>query len=266
MRPHMLAGVFTPEERDRVRDLLLARAASDERIVGAALTGSGSRGAEDRWSDIDLYFGVAEGTAREDALAEWSSFVYRELGALHHFDLDAGHAIYRAFLLPDRLEVDLAFAAADRFGAQGPLFRPLFGTVVEPPEAGEPGSRASHLIGLGWHHALHAQIAIARGRLWQAEHWVSALRDHVLALACLRLGLPSAYAKGADALPRAITAPLEGTLVPNLEPQQLSRALGAAVTAFLQEVDAADPKLAARLRPTLQSLPDDPSLASRSAG
>jgi hypothetical protein len=157
--------------------------------------------------------------------------------------------------------VDLAFAAADRFGAQGPLFRPLFGTVVDAPDAGKPASRADHLIGLGWHHALHAQIAIARGRPWQAEHWISAIRDHVLALACLRLELPSAYAKGADALPPAITTPLEETLVPSLEPRELGRALRAAVTAFLREVDAADPELAARLRPALGSLPDDPAAA-----
>ena len=108
--------MFTPEERCTVRDLLLKRAQDDEKIIAAALTGSGSRGAEDRWSDVDLYFGVADGTAREDALDEWSSFLYRELGALHHFDLDAGYAIYRGFLLPGGLEVDIAFACADRFG------------------------------------------------------------------------------------------------------------------------------------------------------
>ena len=49
--------VFTPEERTRLRDALVARARADERITGAALTGSASRGAEDRWSDIDLALG-----------------------------------------------------------------------------------------------------------------------------------------------------------------------------------------------------------------
>ena len=112
--------MFTPEERCAIRDLLVKRAEDDEQIVAAALTGSSSRDAEDRWSDIDLYFGVAEGIAREDALEAWSSFLYRELGALHHFDLDAGHAIYRGFLLPGGLEVDIAFAAAARFGPLGP--------------------------------------------------------------------------------------------------------------------------------------------------
>lgn len=246
--------MFTPEERCTVRDLLLKRAQDDDRIIAAAVTGSGSLGAEDRWSDVDLYFGVAEGTAREDALDEWSSFLYRELGALHHFDLDAGHAIYRGFLLPGGLEVDIAFARADRFGPRGPLFRQVFGTVVEQPSGGAGGAGAGQLIGLAWHHALHAQTAIARRKPWHAEYWISALRDHVLTLACLRSGLSTAYAKDADALPSAITTPLEDTLVASLELQELSRALRAAVTALLREVDAADPDLSARLRQALPSI------------
>jgi predicted nucleotidyltransferase len=38
-----------------VRTRLIARARRDARITGAAVTGSATRGAEDRWSDIDLF-------------------------------------------------------------------------------------------------------------------------------------------------------------------------------------------------------------------
>ncbi len=154
--------------------------------------------------------------------------------------------------------MDIAFAAAERFGPLGPLFRPVFGTVVEQPTAGEGGNHPDHVIGLAWHHVLHAQTAITRRKPWQAEYWISAIRDHVLTLACLRSGLSSAYAKDADALPSAIITPLEDTLIRNLEPQELSRALCAAVTALLREVDAADPDLSARLRPALESLASHP--------
>jgi hypothetical protein len=249
--------VFTPEERCTVRDLLLERAQDDERITAAAVTGSGSHGAEDRWSDVDLYFGVADGTAREEALDDWTSFVYQELGALHHFDLDAGYAIYRVFFLPGGLEVDIAFAGADRFGPRGPLFRPVFGAVVEQPTADQGGPHVDQLIGLAWHHVLHARTAIARHKPWQAEYWISAVRDHVLTLGCLRSGLPTAYAKGADALPAAITTPLEDALPTSLDPEDLSRALRAAVTALLREVDATDPVLSARMQPALRSLAGD---------
>jgi len=50
---------FTEDDRNQIRARLLERANEDRRVTSSALTGSASRGAEDRWSDIDLFFGVA---------------------------------------------------------------------------------------------------------------------------------------------------------------------------------------------------------------
>jgi hypothetical protein len=111
----------------------------------------------------------------------------------------SGAATYRAFLLPGCPEFDLAFTPAAHFGAVGPHFRTVFGEPVRPPPAAGPDP--DHLIGLAWHHVLHARICIERNRLWQAEYWISASRDHALALACLRLDRPALHAKGVDGLP-----------------------------------------------------------------
>jgi predicted nucleotidyltransferase len=225
--------MFTEERRQQVREQLLERARTDERITGAALTGSAARDAEDRWSDVDLFFGVSGGGVTEVRDA-WSAFVYEELGALHHFDLRSGDAVYRAFLLPELLEVDLGFTPAESFGPLGgEAFRVVFGSTAREP--GSPPADTDHLIGLSWHHVLHARISLERGAHWQTEHWISAVRDHVLTLACLRLGLPSAYAKGADRLPAAVTRPLEETLVRSLDRPELARALRAVVAALVRE-------------------------------
>ena len=48
MRYHAEA-MFTPEDRDQLRDALVATARADERIAGAALTGSAALGSTDRW-------------------------------------------------------------------------------------------------------------------------------------------------------------------------------------------------------------------------
>jgi hypothetical protein len=42
------------------------------------------------------------------------------------------------------------------------------------------------LAGLSWHHARHAYVCIERGHWWQAEHWISGIRDHAITLACLQ--------------------------------------------------------------------------------
>jgi len=256
--------MFTEAERDRLRARLLDRARADKSLMGAAMTGSAALGGADRWSDIDLFFGVAEGLAPEDVLDDWSRFMYRGLGALHHFDVRAAPAIYRAFLLPACLEVDLAFAPAAAFGARGPHFRAVFGEPAEQPDM--PRASRDHRIGLAWHHALHAWMCIERGKVWQAEYWISAIRDEGLALACLRLGRPTDYAKGVDNLPPELTAPWEEALVRALTPAELRRALGVATTALLGELREADAALAARLEGPLRELAAAPPSVSGPTG
>ena len=144
-----------------------------------------------------------------------------EFGALHHWDLPFGSTTYRVFLLSGGL-VDLAFTPAAELGPRGPAWRTVFGATVRPVPSAPP--RRDDLVGLGWHHVLHARTCIERGKPWQAEHWISALRDQVLALACLRLGHPG-YAKGADLLPPELRASLVPALVRSLEEAELRRAL-----------------------------------------
>lgn len=228
------------------------RAGRDPVIVGAAVTGSAARGVEDRWSDIDLFFGVAPGIAVRDVVQEWSDVVYGELGGVHHFDVFSGPAAYRAFLLPDLLEIDLGFAPANAFGPrESGAFLVVFGDPVDP----EPVSfdRAS-LVGYTWHHVRHARACIDRGQSWQAEHWISGIRDNVLTLASARVGKAVDYAKGAHTLPDEITRPLVGALVRSLDAAELERALEAATLAFLRELRLADPAAAMALELPLAEL------------
>ena len=52
--------MFSIEDRNRIRGLLVEKARADPIIVSAALVGSTVTGG-DRWSDLDLTFGVARG-------------------------------------------------------------------------------------------------------------------------------------------------------------------------------------------------------------
>jgi hypothetical protein len=235
-------------DRDRVRERLLDLAQADPGIPAAAVTGSLAAGAGDRWSDLDLALAVRGSLA--GALARWTGLLYGEFGALHHWDLPSGTSVYRVFLLPGGLEVDLGFSPEEEFGPRGPNWLTCFGAPatglrpVAPPDRDE-------LAGRGWHHVLHARASIGRRRYWQAEYWISAVRDQVVALACLRLGCPPFHAKGAHLLPAPVTAPLEAALVRSLDEPELHRALAAATAALLAELKRSDPSLTARLRPVL---------------
>jgi hypothetical protein len=231
----MSRPVFRVAERDRVRDRLLEMARADSRIVAGAMVGSLALGGGDRWSDLDLTFGLAPGAKPADVLAEWTPALGREFGAVHLFDLPFLSSLYRVFLFPGSLQVDVSFTPGGEFGALGPHFELLFGTAVE--RAHIPNPPARHLFGLGVHHALRARFCIERGRLWQAEYWIHEVRDQALALACLRRGLPPAHGRGYDQLPAETLARFEGALVRALTRAELLRALGVAVEGLLGEAE-----------------------------
>lgn len=242
--------MFSIEQRDHVRRRVLEMAQADERVIAGALTGSTALGPGDKWSDIDVAFGIADGVALDAVLHDWTEALKREFSVLDHFDLLSGVSIYRVFLLPDGLEIDVAVTPGDKFGARGPNFRPLFG----PVQQGEviPPASATHLIGLSWHHVLHARVCIERHKSWQAEYWISEIRNHTIALICMRLGEEAFHARGIDRLPTSVTAPLAEAFVRSLTESELRRALGVATHCLLDELDAWNVELCARLRPLLQ--------------
>jgi hypothetical protein len=239
--------MFTTDERERVlRDLVsLAKAAPD--VSAAALTGSAATGRADRWSDLDLALSVWG--PLDAAVERWTALLVTDFGVLHHWDLPVGSAVIRVFLLPGGLEVDLGFYPEGEFGPRGPAWRTVFGAADQPSAATQPNH--DELIGHAWHHALHARTAIERDRLWQAEHWISALRSQVFGLACRRLGFPTAYAKGAHLLPVDFADRMRGTLVRDLDATELRRALSALVAVLQEELQETDILLAAKLAPVL---------------
>src|SRR5919204_3596224 len=125
--PRMRGAVFSVEQREAARDRVLDMAASDPRVVAGAVVGSFALGGGDRWSDLDLTFAVAEGVPVGDVVADWTRRMVVDLDAVVLFDLPSGDTIYRVFLLPGCLQVDLSFTPEPRFGAAGPKFRLLFG-------------------------------------------------------------------------------------------------------------------------------------------
>ena len=243
--------MFSLHDRNRVRDRVLALADADARVVAGAVVGSLARTEGDRWSDLDLTFGVADDVPLREVLEDWTRILAQEFNAAQLFDLPSGASIYRVFLLPGCLQFDLSFTPAAHFGASGPQFQLLFGRAVEKPYPSPPD--AHELFGYAVHHALRARFCIERGRFWQAEYWISSTRDAALSLACLRLGLPASYGRGFDALPVAVRDPLVHALVQALTRDELLRALSCAIEGLLQE-GAAVPELAAQVEPQLREL------------
>jgi hypothetical protein len=242
--------VFTVEQREAVRDRVLRLAEEDDRVVAGAAVGSLAVEGGDRFSDLDLTFGVADRVPVIDVLDDWKRTLVDELDAVHLVDLEGGPTTYRVFLLPDALQCDLSMTPAAQFRPAGPRFRLLFGEMAAgKPEVATPAAAgalfiptpvvARDIFGWGVIYALHARTCIERGRVWQAEHYVGAVRDHGLSLACLRQGPLAVQARGYDDLSAETLARFEHTHVGVAEPAALRAALAGSVLALMREGDEA---------------------------
>ena len=238
--------MFTVEQRDDLRDRLLRLAEEDERVVAGALVGSLAGNGGDRFSDLDLTFGVADRVRVTDVLDAWTRTLIDELHAVKLGELERGPTTYRVFLLPDALQLDLSMTPAAQFRPAGPRFQLVFGETaageseaLTPPDAGNlflsTPPVAVDIFGWGVIYALHAHACIERRRVWQAEHYVGAVRDHALSLACLRQGLPAVQARGYDDLAAEALARFEDAHVGAVEPTALRAALVASVFALMHE-------------------------------
>jgi hypothetical protein len=234
--------VFTVEQRDALRERVLRLAEEDERVVAGAAVGSLADDTADRFSDVDLTFGIADHVQVADVLDDWTRKLIDELGAVHLADLEREPTIYRVFLLPDTLQFDLSMTPAARFRPAGPRFRLLFGETAAGESAVPTADLfiptpaiAEDIFGWGVIYALHARACIERGRVWQAEHYIGALRDHALSLACLREGLPPAQARWYDDLSAETLARSADAHVGALEPAALRTALAASTRTLLWE-------------------------------
>ncbi len=238
--------MFTVAQRDALRESVLRLAEEDERVVAGAVVGSLAIDGADSFSDLDLTFGTADQVRVQDVLDDWTRTLIEELDAVRLAELERGPTTYRVFLLPDALQLDLSMTPAARFRPAGPRFRLLFGETAAgesetptPPVAGDlflpTPSVAGDIFGWGVVYALHARACIERRRSWQAEHYVDAVRDHALSLACLREGRPVAQARGYDDLSAETLARFDDAHVGAIEPRALRAALAASVLALIRE-------------------------------
>ena len=237
--------MYTVEERDEVRRRVLALADADARVVAGAVVGGLANGGGDRFSDLDLSFGV-EGAEPRAVLDDWTRTLADGLGAVHLFDLPSRSSLYRVFLFPGGLQVDLSCTPAADFGARGPRFELLFGDAVERPF--DAGPEPADVFGLAVHHALRARSCLERGRVWAAAYWIDGVRASALELACLARGLRPQHGRGLDELPAEVRGRFAGAFERSLEPEELRRALAVAVDGLLAEAGPLGDPVAAELQ------------------
>ena len=218
-------GLFSVELRDHICDYILQLVGSDRRVTSGAIVGSLAQAQGDRWSDLDLTFAVQDETDKVAVLDDLAFRLQTEFRAVTLFDLPSGQTLFRVFLLPGCLQVDVSVSPSSHFGAIGPNFQLLFGEAAHLSTVQPPAPR--YLFGYAVHHLVRARFCIERRRLWQAEYWISAARDAALTIACVEKGLPFSFGRGFDSLPLELQDQARASLVASLSRTQLILSLTA---------------------------------------
>jgi len=124
--------VFTVEQRDAVRERRLQLANEDERVVAGAVVGSLAVDRGDRFSDLDLTFGIADHIPVVDVLNDWTLTLTDELDAVHLVDLERGPTTYPRLPAPGHPSA----RPVDHAGGSVPSRRATIPASVRPDGGG----------------------------------------------------------------------------------------------------------------------------------
>jgi hypothetical protein len=132
-----------------------------------------------------------------EVLGEWTRDLSQRFDAVRLIDLPVGSILYRVFLLPECLQLDVSMAGATDFWPRSARFKLLFGTIATQASDASPHGDQD-LLGWALLFARSARVFIERGHLWHAEYCITNFRQYALSLTCQRRDLPSSFGKGLE--------------------------------------------------------------------
>jgi hypothetical protein len=143
-------------------------------IVAGAVVGSLAVDRADRFSDLDLTFGIADHVRVADVLDDWTRTLIDELDAVHLAELERGPTTYRVFLLPDALQFDLSMTPGGslpcgRAAIPARVRRDDRGRVRDSHAAVPGGPLHLHAGGCGGHLRVGRHLRAPRARVFRAR-------------------------------------------------------------------------------------------------
>ena len=118
---------YLPATREAILDRLLTALQNDKRITGLVIVGSGAKGFEDIYSDIDLCAITTLADDVKPVSQEWGVRICEMLPMFHSFEVPRAPNIYLwVFLLENFLEIDLCFLCLNDLQATRKRWRTVF--------------------------------------------------------------------------------------------------------------------------------------------
>lgn len=227
--------MYSIQDRNYVQNLIIELSKNDTRITDCAIVGSESVGENDKFSDIDLTFGVKNDINISQILNEWNDLMSERFDANVLFDLPYEESIYRVYLLPNALQVDLSFTPHKNFGAITTRFKLLFGQSSEREQKRPP--ELPNVFGYCVLYALKSRCSTERKKYRQSFHYLNELRNNLMILKCLTLKTNPFDGRSYDELPISFLNKIKRTLAKDVKQSDLNNSLKNLTTILTEEAE-----------------------------
>ena len=241
----MSGSFYSPEYRQSTLDRVLDALEADERITGVLVVGSGSVGFDDDYSDIDLCIVCPDGQTLS-IYQDWRERFEKLLPVIGCSPVTYGpHSHLYALLLDGFLELDAGFIGMGSLAAKRERWKVAFdrsGNIADimtrnwanRPQVDLKSEYLRRADGI-WHHILHVRQALRRRQVWRARHYLETVRNLIMELAGIRLGLEMNHFRDADKLPNELLSDIEQTIPTGIMEAEILHALACAVDCFFRE-------------------------------
>ncbi|GAA0725756.1 hypothetical protein GCM10009430_31900 [Aquimarina litoralis] len=230
--------MYSKKDRIKVEKQIIDFAKLDSNIIDCAIVGSKSVGNDDKWSDIDLAFGYEIDADINQILRYWSKIMFESFGANKLFDMSYKESLYRVFLLPNALQVDLSFTPSDHFGAITDNFKLIFGNQRKREFKSLP--EINSIAGYTILFALKTRTSIEREKYWQAQYYLTKCRENTMILKCLKENLNSFDGRSFDELTPSFLNQIQNTMINEPNKRNLENALKSMIHILIKELSTVD--------------------------
>lgn len=249
---------YSPATREATLNRLLTALQSDQRIAGLLIVGSGAKGFEDVYSDIDLCAVTTFADDVRPAFQECGVKIREMLPVFHSLASVRGSNIYLWILLLENfLEIDLCFLCLDDLHARRNRWKTVFDrsgrieSIMQSSWENRPKPDLEEVyryrLGSIWHYISYAAVAVQRDQPWRAVYEIEQIRNQTIELRGLREELETKRFRHVDQMSEDFLMSLEQTLVLSLRSVDLMNALRAATTCFFLEAQYYDKMLDLKL-------------------
>jgi len=219
--------LFTPTDRDIIKDDILNLLIATPEINAVILIGSAATGYTDGLSDIDIMSVVGSEDAVVNVMNTICEGIKKRYNVLCFAQLNERRL--QVCLLDNYLELNFSYRTTETLEARSAFWQVLYdktgdvdsilhSSYAKFDEVNSININNTYQNKLGeyseqiWHFIFHAAVAINRGRFWKAIKELEYARNLIIELKGLRYSLPMHRNSDVDKIPHEELALLQKTL------------------------------------------------------